>query len=65
MNYLSNQYAIILLHTYSTNRLAITVLHSYSTNQSAITVFALFMVTSKQHNTGLITHSSMELKYRY
>jgi len=35
------------LHTYSTNRLSITVL-------CAITVFALFMVTSKQHNTGLM-----------
>jgi len=27
--------------------------------------FALFMVTSKQHYTRLIAHSSMELKYWY
>ena len=61
-NYLPNQRAITLFATYSTNQLAITVSHTYSTNSVLLQFSALFMVTSKQHNTGLIAHSSMELK---
>jgi len=60
-NYLSNQHAIILFaHLFDQSASYYSFSH-FSTNQHAITVFSLFMVTSKQNDTGLIAHSSMEL----
>jgi len=52
------------LLTYSTSELAITVLHTFQPVSVLLQFFALLMVTSKQHNTGLLAHSSLELKYR-
>jgi len=65
MSYSSNQCTITLFAHLFYQSACYYSFSYFSTNQRAITAFSLFMVTSKQHNTGLITHSLMELKYRY
>jgi len=64
MNYLSNQRTITLsVHLFNQSACYYIFAH-LSTNQRAITVFFIVYGTST-HNTRLIAHSSMELKYRY
>ena len=64
MNYLSNQCAITLFAHLFDQSVAITVFHTFQQISVPLQFFSLIMVASKQHNTALIAHSSMELKYR-
>ena len=67
MNYLSNQRVITLFaHLFDQSACCYSFAHLFNQSAGYYSFFLhLFMVTSKQRNTGLIAHSSMELKYRY